>query len=127
MASKTNLRVHVVLVTKYRKPVLDEEKMNFVIDLLRDELPKRNIQIIALQGDDCNHIHAMLELTSNHSVRLVVQLMKQLTTYHIWKKFHNDLRKTYLHNNYLWSAGYFCSTTGDASGETIKRYIENQG
>jgi len=27
----------------------------------------------------------------------------------------------------LWSGGYFCATVGDASEDTIRKYIENQG
>jgi len=27
----------------------------------------------------------------------------------------------------LWTHGYFCSTIGDVSEQTLKKYIENQG
>lgn len=27
----------------------------------------------------------------------------------------------------LWSKGYFCATVGEASEETIEKYIDNQG
>jgi len=37
------------------------------------------------------------------------------------------MKKYYWHENTLWSDGYFVCTTGDASSETIKKYIDNQG
>lgn len=74
MSSQTKLKYHLIFVTKYRKPILDEE-----------------------------------------------------ITYHAWQNFGPRLRKTYWYKNLFWSSGYFCSTTGDASSETVKLYIETQG
>ncbi|EJF4585521.1 transposase, partial [Campylobacter coli] len=35
--------------------------------------------------------------------------------------------KQYLWKQYFWSGSYFLATTGEATPETIKKYIENQG
>ena len=73
-----------------------------------------------------NHVHIMTEIKPTHSVSLIVQILKQITTYHVWAR-HPEMRKDYWYKNVLWSSGYFCSYTGDASSETVKAYIKNQG
>ena len=124
---KTNLRIHIVLVTKYRKAILTPELMDFCIEKIINELERIGCEVIAISGDDYNHIHVMAKIRPTQSISLVVQLIKQVTTYHCWQQFPEYLRQYYWHRNYLWSSGYFCSTIGDASSETVQKYIEYQG
>lgn len=45
-----------------------------------------------------------------------------------WREFNEYLSKYYWSGkHYLWTRGYFCCTVGNASEETIKNYILNQG
>lgn len=37
------------------------------------------------------------------------------------------MKRIYWHENTLWTDGYFCSTIGEVSSETLKHYIQNQG
>lgn len=123
----TRLKYHIIFVTKYRKPILNEEIMNFVVSELNNRLKTFNIIPIAIKGDDMNHVHIMIEAKPTQSISMIVRALKQFTSYHAWQNFGTTLRKTYWHNNYFWSSGYFCCTTGDASSETIQKYIESQG
>ena len=50
-----------------------------------------------------------------------------MTTKLIWDKEETYLRQFYWRDKKLWTGGYFCSTIGEVSEETIKKYIENQG
>ena len=52
--------------------------------------------------------------------------LKSQSTFHIWKKFGNFLQYHFWKEKTFWSDGYFVCTTGDASTETIKKYIEEQ-
>ena len=127
MSSQTKLKYHLIFVTKYRKPILDEEIMTFTISKITEALEKFKIDVIAIQGDDSNHIHIMIQAKPTQSISMIVRHLKQITSYHAWQNFGPRLRKTYWYKNLFWSSGYFCSTTGDASSETVKRYIEMQG
>lgn len=42
---------------------------------------------------DKDHIHYMIETEPTMAVSKIVNLMKSYTTYHIWKKYPNYLRK----------------------------------
>lgn len=127
MSNKTNLGYHIVLVTKYRKSILTPSIMDFLIDKIKQKLTETHCNVIAIQGDDMNHIHILVKLKPTQSISLLIKLIKQITTYYVWQEYPVYLRRHYWYNNYLWSSGYFCGTIGDASEKTIKQYIENQG
>ena len=42
---------------------------------------------------DKDHIHYMIETEPTMSVSQIVNLMKSYTTYHIWERYSNYLRK----------------------------------
>ena len=45
----------------------------------------------------------------------------------MWNKHEEFLHKHYWKKRILWSGRYFAASVGEASLETIMRYIENQG
>ena len=46
----------------------------------------------------------------------------------MWKKYRQYLLKYFWNGeHHLWTRGYFCSTIGDVSEQTLKDYIEHQG
>ena len=57
----------------------------------------------------------------------IVNLMKSYTTYHIWKRYPQYLRKQFWKAHTFWTDGYLACSVGNVSEEMLKRYIENQG
>ena len=57
----------------------------------------------------------------------IVNLMKSYTTYHIWKRYPQYLRKQFWKEHTFWTDGYFACSVGNVSEEMLKRYIGNQG
>ena len=53
--------------------------------------------------------------------------MKGYTTYWIWKRFPTILGEHFWKERTFWTDGYFASTIGNVSEETLRAYIENQG
>lgn len=126
MNNKTFLQYHLIFVTKYRKKILDD-RISAKIKIIIEELCVKNRwELIAIEVGESDHIHIMLKLAPKFSISKVVQILKQMTRYYAWQDFPS-LRKHYWKKDPLWSSGYFCSTTGEASAETIKKYIESQG
>ena len=80
-----------------------------------------------MESDKC-HIHPMIETTLSIKLSDLVRTMKSYITYHIWLK-----NEKYLKNHFwggertFWSDGYFIVSIGQASEESIKNYIINQG
>lgn len=76
---------------------------------------------------DKDHIHYMIETEPTISISKVVNLIKSYTTYHIWKKHTEYLKKPFLKEHTFWTDGYFACSVGNVSEEILKQYIENQG
>ena len=57
----------------------------------------------------------------------VANLIKRYTTYHIWKKHTEYLKKHFWEEHKFWTDGYFACSVGDVSEEILKQYIGNQG
>ena len=68
-----------------------------------------------------------IETEPTMSVSKIVNLMKSYTTYHIWERYPNYLRKHFWKEHTFWTDGYFACSVGNVSEEMLRKYIENQG
>jgi len=77
---------------------------------------------------DNDHIHVLVDSNPTRSPLYFVRLAKMMTTYYAWRSnWATFLKSVYWKERTLWSDGYFVATTGQASTETIRQYIESQG
>ena len=76
---------------------------------------------------DKDHIHILLQYNPTDSIKNIVSLLKQKSTYMAWINYNNILKRCYWKEHTLWSDGYFAASIGMVSQTTIERYIENQG
>ena len=123
---KYNLKVHIVLVTKYRKQLL---KGNFADDVkqkISDICKSKEWGIIVMETDK-DHIHFLVEYDATDMVCDIVKTVKQETTHYLWQKYNSFLSKQYWKKKIFWSDGYFAFSIGEVSSSTIQKYIESQG
>lgn len=123
---KYSLKVHIVLVTKYRNPILVSLISDCIKRKIHDLSNRMGWKIIAMETD-VDHIHLLLDYDTTESVCNMVKTIKQETTYLLWKEFETFLTKRYWKRRIFWSDGYFACSVGDASAEIIKQYIAKQG
>jgi len=122
------IKLHIVLVTKYRKHILvdelneDMKQIIFDISTMDDSLFS-----ITTMGTDQDHVHMLVDIDPTVSATSIVSRIKQISTNRIWKQYSGQLKKHFWAENTFWSDGYFVCSTGDANMETIKKYIEEQG
>ena len=121
------LQYHIIFVCKYRKKLFINKKISDNIkSLSRDICSQYDINIKHMETDS-DHIHYMVEIPPTISVSKVVKLIKSYTTYHIWQLNYDYLKKFFWKEKTFWTDGYFVSTIGNVSENTLKNYIENQG
>lgn len=123
---KYSLKVHIVLVTKYRKQLLQGSIADDVKQKILDIDNTRGYEIIAMETDK-DHIHFLLSYDATDRVCDIVKIVKQETTYYLWQKYNSVLSKQYWKKKIFWSDGYFACSIGEASSATIQKYIESQG
>ena len=123
---KYSLKVHIVLVTKYRNQLLQGSIADDVKQKILDIANTRGYEIIAMETDK-DHIHFLLSYEATDRVCDIVKIVKQETTYYLWQKYNSVLSKQYWKKKIFWSDGYFACSIGEVSSATIQKYIESQG
>ena len=123
---KYNLKVHIVIVTKYRKKILKDSIAEDVKQYIKDIATEKGYEILAMETDK-DHIHFLIGYDCTDCVANIVKIVKQKTTYLLWQKYSRYLSKCYWKKKIFWSDGYFACSIGEVSTATIQRYIETQG
>ena len=123
---KYSLKVHIVLVTKYRKQLRKVSIANDVKQKIFAIANTRGYEIIAMETDK-DHIDFLLGYDTTDRVCDIVKTVKQETTYYLWQKYNSFLSKQYWKKKIFGSDGYFACSIGEVSSATIQKYIESQG
>ena len=100
------LQYHIIFVCKYRKKLLVSRQISDDIKQYSYEICQRNSVIIRYMETDKDHIHYMIETGPTMSISKIVNLMKSYTTYHIWKRYPQYLRKQFWKEHTFWTDGY---------------------
>lgn len=124
--SKHLMMTHIVLVVKYRKPLL-RQYGTFVKGVIY-KISKQNGWHILEMEVDVNHLHFLIQYPPNITISNIVRRFKQETTYYLWLNFGEDLKTWFWNGRHIfWSNGYFTASIGNASRKIIQQYIQNQG
>lgn len=117
------IHLHLVWVTKYRKPILGGEVGLRARELIRQVCRDSEIEI--LKGHvSKDHVHLFVSIPPQIAVSRVVQKIKGKSSYKLLQEF-SHLRKVFW-GRHVWARGYFCCSSGNVTDEMIKEYIENQ-
>ena len=100
---KYSLKVHIVLVTKYRKKLIKGSIVDDVKQKILDIADTRGYEIIAMEADK-DHIHFLISYDTTDMVCDIVKIVKQETTYYLWQKYGSFL------SNSIGRKGYFGQT-----------------
>ena len=91
---KYSPKVHIVLVTKYRKQLLKGSIADDVKQKIFDIANTRGYEIIAMETDK-DHVHFLIDYDTTDRVCDIVKIVKQETTYYLWQKYGSFLAKQY--------------------------------
>ena len=125
--TKYSLKIHVILVTKYRKQIFEDRiRKEDVKHFLYEAALRNGCSIIQMEADK-DHVHILLEYTPDMKVSDIAKALKQYSAYQMWRRHKAYLSKQYWKRQVLWSDGYFGCSIGQVSQQTIEKYIQNQG
>ena len=118
-----DIKYHIIWVTKYRYQILKGEIALRTRELIRQTCMSRDVTII--QGSiGKDHVHILVSAPPTIAPAKLVQYIKGRSSRLIQEEFPH-LQKKYW-GQHMWGRGYFCSTIGTVTEETIRTYIENQ-
>lgn len=119
------LTYHVVLVTKYRKPVLQGNVKELVYGIIRDILDERGCTLKELKGEP-DHVHILFDAGPEVQILDLVRVIKTKTARFARKQYPEEL-KEYFWKPVFWTDSYFASTVGGTTRDMVERYIRKQG
>jgi len=114
-------RYHVVWITKYRFKILRGEMRERVREIIRQVCGELGVTIISgvLSSD---HVHMFVSVPPKVAISDFMRCVKGRTSRKIQQEFP-ELRKRYWGQRF-WGRGYFSTTSGKITDETILQYIE---
>ena len=121
--SKYLLQYHIIFVVKYRLKIIDQ----FPIKDICSQLSINDNYIIKVMEVDKDHIHLLVQAEPKISPLYIVKKLKGKSTIILWKNYSQILTRYFWKEHAFWSDGYFVSTIGNVSEQTLQKYINEQG
>ena len=119
------LSYHLVLVTKYRRPVLDGGVKDLVYSTIQEVLKERNCILMEINGE-ADHIHVLFDADPEVNLLDLVRVIKTKTSRFARSRCKEQVSKFYW-KPVFWSDSYFVTTVGDNSRQVVQEYIKHQG
>ena len=120
------LQYHMVLVTKYRHPVLTGSIRNVVYEKVQSIFKDRGLEILEFNGE-ADHIHILFEADPLTAPGELVNVVKTQTSRTVRKLYGDTLLKKWYWKPYFWSDSYFITTVSENSLQNVQIYIQSQG
>lgn len=119
-----DLSIHLVFVTKYRKPVINAQILSRLEEIFRETCLKWDTTLTEMNGEK-DHVHLLISINPKVQISAFANNLKTVSSRLIRKEFPDHCAKFY-RKAVFWKIGYFVSSTGGANLETVKRYIQHQ-
>ena len=116
--------VHLVFVTKYRRTVFTNFLLTVVETVMRETCEQMECELLEFNGES-DHLHLMVSVHPKQAIAALVGKLKGKSSY-ILRRDHLELIKPYLWGSHFWSPSYCVVSTGGASIEVVRNYIESQ-
>ena len=118
------IHFHLILVVKYRRKVIDDEISNRLKEIFKYIEGNYNITLEEWNYD-IDHVHILFRSEPNSNISKFINAYKSASSRLIKKEYPSI--KARLYEDAFWSQSFCLISTGGASIETIKKYIESQG
>lgn len=119
-----SLNYHLVLVVKYRRPVIDDVISARLKEIFENIAPNYNITLKEWNHDK-DHVHVLFTGHPNSELTKFINAYKSASSRLVKKEFDNI--KQYLWQDMFWSRSFCLLSTGGVTIDVIKKYIEDQG
>ena len=121
--TKTDLKVHLIWIPKYRKRVLVGPVAVRARDILRQIAMEHELDIITGKVS-ADHVHMFLGYRPTQSISKTVQWLKGTSSRVLLQEFAH-LRKQFW-GRHFWARGYMAVSSGNITDELIQAYIDEQ-
>lgn len=118
------LQYHLIMCIKYRNKVIDDKISERLKEIFEYISPKYNIALEEW-NHDADHVHILFRGQPNTEISKFINAYKSASSRLVKKEFP-QIRKS-LWKEMFWSQSYCLISTGGATVDIIKQYIQSQG
>lgn len=119
-----SLNYHLVLVVKYRRKVIDDTISERLREIFLSIAPSYNITLKEW-NQDIDHVHVLFSAHPKTELTKFLNAYKSASSRLIKKEYPGIREKLWKES--FWSKSFCLITTGGATVEVIRKYIESQG
>ncbi len=120
-----SIRLHIILVTKYRRNTLNENLLNYLETAFSEILSAWRCELLEFGGES-DHVHLLIDVHPALNVSVLINNLKTASARRARNRFAEHLAPFYS-KPVFWHRAYFVSSVGSASLETVKAYVQAQG
>ena len=119
------LIAHIVLVTKYRKKAINQERLVRLKEIFEQTLIKWDCSLIDFNSES-DHCHLIVEFKPDIELSKLIANLKTVSS-RLIRKEYPELSKQYFYDKpYFWTGAYFVASCGGVTVEQLKAYVEKQ-
>lgn len=122
--SVSDLKVHLVLVTKYRRKAFTAEMLKRLDTIFVELLEKWDCKLVEFNGEE-DHVHALFQYHPDIEISKLVNNLKSVSSRKLRQEFAEHLEGFYW-KDVFWSGSYFVASCGGVTVSTLRKYIEAQ-
>ena len=119
-----SLYYHLIMVTKYRRKVIDNDISMRGKEIFERIAPGYGMTLVE-SNHDVDHVHIMFRAQPKTELSRFINAYKSASS-RLLKKEYPQIRKK-LCKEAFWSQSFCLMTAGGAPIEVIRQYIESQG
>lgn len=119
--SVTDLKVHLVCVTKYRDDIFSDDELKLIEEVFRHVATQMNMEILEVNGEE-DHVHVLIEYPPKLSISKILNALKGVSS----RRYGQAGFKKPYGKSALWSPSYCAVSVGGAPIEVLIQYIKNQ-
>lgn len=121
------LKYHLVVVTKYRHPIFENEALKqSMIDIVTRIFEQEwNCKIDNI-NTDIDHVHILFSAPPQVQLSKLINNFKTVTS-RLLRKEYAEYLSQYYWKPYFWSDSYFIGTVSEVTEQIVNKYIKDQG
>jgi putative transposase len=123
--SVSDIKIHLVLTTKYRRKVLTAAMIDRLHEVFESLLDKWECKIVEFNGES-DHVHLLFQYHPEIQLSKLVNSLKSVSSRKLRQEFLPELEVTYYKKKVVWNSSYFLASCGGVTISTLRKYIENQ-
>jgi REP-associated tyrosine transposase len=120
-----NIKLHIVLVTKYRRKTLTPDVLEYLEEAFAEILDAWRCKLIEFGGES-DHVHLLVDIHPALDISVLINNLKTASARRCGNRFADHL-KTFYWKPMFWHRAYYVGSVGGATLETVRAYVDAQG